>query len=157
MTELEALRILGIKHEEIAGLTMVKLSRQFARIKMTLEEDSPEYEKLFEAFEYMKANYVALKNKKEENFPEDFFPQINTTSEVKRTVGVILNLEVEGTPTEISFAKVGDREVFVHMPLHTETQDTVTFLYDKHIYEGNLVVKNVSRKEYEELLACQDQ
>lgn len=158
MTELEALRVLQISESEVQGLTMVKLSRQFARVKRELDEESEEYEKLFDAFEYMKKNMIQIKNAtKNVTFPDDLFPVINTGSEEKTMVGMVLNLEVEGTPTELSFAKAGNKDIFIHMPHKTETQDTITFIYDKQIYEGSLIVKNISQKEHEEFVACQNQ
>ena len=154
MTEYKALEVLQISDMELQEITMLKLSRKLAKRKMEVDEEDPIYEDLFDAFEYIKANYVAMKSAKKSSVPEGLFPTLNPRARQTKSAGPILHLLVDNIPTDVSMAGLPDgTSVPIFMPKKVNTRDTLVFVYDKQTYDGEVFVKNISQKEYREFNA----
>ena len=153
MNEEKALKILNISEAEAETLTVVKLSRAFARAKQNVSSDD-DFEELYEAFEYAKENLVGSKKKTAETsvaLPASIFPTVNIEEEQQKGSGLnILALCVDGVPNDVAVVQVAPaKPVFVLIPRDAKNGDSVTFAYDKEVYGGKLLFKRMTKQEVE--------
>lgn len=149
----EALEVLGIELQEGQTISVVALSRSYARKNAACNDDK-EREKIAEAFDYLKTHIMQLQDMTKEDKLKDLFPVMvgsRNRNWLSQSIDPTLVLHIDGVPEEVTFNKFNGNEFLIIPTADLQLYDTIVTYWNGAMFDSNVIVRDITSEEYERM------